>query len=1670
MKLFTKILLAALLVLPGTAWATTSVPWSITNLTDTFIFPNLVNGSAKGVLISASSTVNSTLSVSTLVTGNCVQAGAGGLLTTIVGACGSSSGVTAVTGSYPILSTGGTTPNISTAFGTTTNWGIGTNGFLVFGPTGIPFSAASSTLNLPNSALQNSSVTVNGTGIALGASGTITAASSTLLADSNTFSGTLNKFSNAPALAITGLIKGNGSSAITAAVNGTDFTLITAKTCTAGDFVSSVTAAGVFTCTTPAGTTYTGTYPIIVTGSVISTAFGTTSSNTFAATQTFTNSPVFSTLGAGTVNSTAAGTVYNTATSTPTVSAPITYSGTLGQFISGISGAFGCTTASAGVTGCLSGTDYNTFNGKENVLSFIWPLIRSTNTITFGGLSTTTNLTQGFLPYVTGVNTFGQVATTTVSCAGTASCTSFVAIGASPITITGTGGTVTSVTGTYPILSTGGATPVISTAFGTTSTIGVGNNLFLYTNANGVIVGAASSSLSLPNTALQNSSITVNGSAISLGGSATITANTTNALTFNNSGVGAASGTTFNGGSAQTISYNTVGAQVAGTYVTAITVASTNGFAGSSSGGATPALTLSTTITGLLKGNGTAISAATPGTDYDVFAWPFTPINGTSVSTSSGLVITASSTIGNGTQANGLTIAGGATTTGNEAVLGSTVIGTSTGALSLINANNGNLFLYNTNTSGSSPALVMGGNNGGDTDFWFARTNNNDTANNDSLQVGAGLVPGTSPVMTWNYLGNEGIGSTSPFATLSIHANPTDLSIKPTLFAVASSTSSATTTLFNILNTGNVGLSTTSPWARLAVDTSNLASGVPSFAVGSSTRTDFVVTQSGNIGIGTANPAFFLSAQKDGLLVFLFQAANSVGPVYASRQSNGTNASPVSTATGDTLGRYDFNGYNSGGPSYGTAANITIAADTGWSSTASDDPGKITFGTSPDGAGVPLPRLTINAVGNVGVGSTTPFGLLSVGTNNIGNFIISTSTSGQACFSSIGELYSGTCGGGSYPFTPSTDGGINTSATSTPIQGTHPGLGLDVSNTSWYGLGGQTLAYASSTNGVTLFGLNAGGNAATTSATTYSLTAIGFNAAAKMTTSGLNNTAIGASALAAAIASSNNTAVGVSALAAQANGSGSSNVAVGSSALLLMNGALGKQSVAVGASALAALVNAGQDTAIGYNALLNATGGLNVAVGYNAGIGNNSGTNNTIIGASALAGTAAAVNNNIAIGENAASAGFAGSNNVIIGLNGGAALTGSDNIIIGNYTFLPTSILTAGAGNIGLGNNVTFPSSTGLNQLNIGNLIFGILPATSTAFVLPTSGSIGIGTSSPFAKFSIHTNNGDTNNVLFAIGSSTQTATTTLIAADNTGALSFFNTLGSWITKNINGNLFFASSTSLFNATSTFADPNIGYIEFPNNGGCVGCTDITLSGGINLRNGIYVNATSSAITANVFSELYTAPTGRRALAASMYTYNGTAGTINYRPYIKSSGIYYAVGATTSVSAGVNGANSNMVIVLEPGESFSVLSNTSAVNITANLIEYDASVPFKSIRAISPTNATSTLYTAPTGVSASVVSPSIFNGATFGNAVLWNNSTNVLSIKFYRVKSGQTAVDGLNTIHPFSTSEAGANVNTFFAFPAAAPGILMNSGDSIQYASQTSLAGTGSLLWITVYEH
>lgn len=67
------------------------------------------------------------------------------------------------------------------------------------------------------------------------------------------------------------------------------------------------------------------------------------------------------------------------------------------------------------------------------------------------------------------------------------------------------------------------------------------------------------------------------------------------------------------------------------TGVTAISVATANGFAGTSSGGGTPALTLSTSVTGVLQGNGTAISAVTIGSGLSFSGGTLSATSSTSV-------------------------------------------------------------------------------------------------------------------------------------------------------------------------------------------------------------------------------------------------------------------------------------------------------------------------------------------------------------------------------------------------------------------------------------------------------------------------------------------------------------------------------------------------------------------------------------------------------------------------------------------------------------------------------------------------------------------------------------------------------------------------------------------------------------------------------------------------------------------------------------------------------------------------------------------------------------------------------------------------------------------------------------------------------------------------------
>ncbi len=109
-----------------------------------------------------------------------------------------------------------------------------------------------------------------------------------------------------------------------------------------------------------------------------------------------------------------------------------------------------------------------------------------------------------------------------------------------------------------------------------------------------------------------------------------------------------------------------------GSAVTSVSVVSANGLAGTvATATTTPAITLETTITGILKGNGTAISAATADTDYSTPAGTETFTNKTYDTAGAGNVLKI-----NGTQVSAVTGSGAVVLAGSPTLTGTVTVPT----------------------------------------------------------------------------------------------------------------------------------------------------------------------------------------------------------------------------------------------------------------------------------------------------------------------------------------------------------------------------------------------------------------------------------------------------------------------------------------------------------------------------------------------------------------------------------------------------------------------------------------------------------------------------------------------------------------------------------------------------------------------------------------------------------------------------------------------------------------------------------------------------------------------------------------------------------------------------------------------------------------------------------
>ncbi len=172
----------------------------------------------------------------------------------------------------------------------------------------------------------------------------------------------------------------------------------------------------------------------------------------------------------------------------------------------------------------------------------------------------------------------------------------------------------------------------------------------------------------------------------------------------------------------------------------------------------------------------------------------------------------------------------------------------------------------------------------------------NDISAQGQLVAGTGLLVGSGGILSSgplavsatttpsSILGNLSVGTSTPYASLFVWGRTSDLGAA--IFEVVDNASS---TLFRILNTGRVGIATTSPSQTLSVQGDALISGnLTSVAnitatgtlnvtglstFGNATATQLTVTNSaylasagGRVGIATTSPARLLSVQGDAIM------------------------------------------------------------------------------------------------------------------------------------------------------------------------------------------------------------------------------------------------------------------------------------------------------------------------------------------------------------------------------------------------------------------------------------------------------------------------------------------------------------------------------------------------------------------------------------------------------------------------------------------------------------------------------------------------------------------------------------------------------------------------------------------------------------------------------------
>ncbi len=781
----------------------------------------------------------------------------------------------------------------------------------------------------------------------------------------------------------------------------------------------------------------------------------------------------------------------------------------------------------------------------------------------------------------------------------------------------------------------------------------------------------------------------------------------------------------------------------------------------------------------------------------------------TPTSTTIGISVHGSSTIGGGTGATGLTISGNSTTTGNSIVSQALILpftsdtnpsATGVSALGMFNGNGQIIF------ADSNSRFVAIGSYGGGNGMAIANGNTLGFSSNTALSGGnftsdVGLVRQSAGVLSVNsgfsagganstlgtlLTGTMSVGTSTPYAKLSVQNT---YGSTTRLFDIASTTNAAyaTTSLFTVLANGNVGVGTSTPETLVTIANNVYGTSALRLTTTNGGGTGLTVRASAGgvfttgIEVAAGGTAVSASADTDGTAIY----GNSYGP--------------------SSIG---VRGYVGGGGIGVLASSDSVG---GYAIKADGASGADPFLAQSEGIG----KFIIKNSGSVGVGTTSPWATLSIqdapGSQKPLFSIASTTNAAYATTSLFTVLANGNVGVGTS--TPSRNlqivNGINTATFRVGISDTS-GSYFDVAaipTTNANGVQATLSRTGNDWNTAAVLNLNTNGT------TAYSL---GLLSSSDFGGNFSIGTSINDASPAFSITTSKNVGIGSTTPSRKLTVSGDIlGVNLTATGTLTVSGNTSLQA-ATATNMYATTLGVGSDyitdiTGTGLsvvNGVLTATGGsgssnwltLNGALTPSSSIGISIHASSTIgggTGATGLTIDGNATTTGVMIVQGAATSSFA--SNLLVG--GDLSLGSNKRIVIGGSLF---GTINSGTGNVELGNttNATYvygnsaqvqgTNGVTLNNLSNNGILFQI--ASTTRATLSQAGNFGIGSTTPSRLLT----------VAGEIYGANLTATGTVQGAGLT--ITSSSTLGyaSSTALTVSGNTVLANATSTSLSTGSF--------------------------------------------------------------------------------------------------------------------------------------------------------------------------------------------------------------------------------------------------------------------------